>query len=1365
MLTFLRRLCWSSLSLIALAAHAQSPLPAALEPWRGWALQGEAFRACPLIAGRPGKTADDFLCAWPGVLALNADAGGASVSQRWQVDADSWVPLPGDAEHWPQQVSVDGQPGVVVDRDGPALRLAAGSHEVRARIPWSARPQALRVPAAIGLVTLAVDGRAIAPVQRDGDELALGRAAAPQESDSLELRVYRRLADGVPAELTTAIELYASGQPREEVVGPVLPEGFVPLALDGDWPARLEADGRLRVRVQPGHDTLTLRARATAPLEQARVRLAPPPWPRQEIWSYQAAPQLRVTAASGAVQVDPRQAQVPANWQDLPAFALADAAVLAIEERSRGGAADARNRLTLDREMWLDFDGRGWFARDRLRGEMVQGWRFDAAAPFVLERADAGAGRGEEPLLVTRGAQPGSTGVEWRLPAVDLAAGLRVVPDGARLPIAGWRETFDQVTTTLHLPDGYKLLAAPGADSADGSWLSRWTLLDVFVAALLALLAWRWAGWAGTAVAVGYLLLGYQEPGAPLWTLFAAIALALVARALPAGRLQRAATWGGRAVLLLLALAALPFAAMQLRQALHPQLEDGGAYALQDVIGEFAAADKTAAPAEEAYAPAASPAPAPRSAEGAAQSQDALATAAVSGSRIRQADLMDRYDKSTVVQTGAGEPAWNLGHRYTLHWSGPVLPEQDVRFVIAAPWLVRLLRVLMVALLAWLIVRLLGPVRRAAAPSAAALAGLVAIASLGVHAPAQAQAFPPDELLAELRTRLTEAPKCAPACAAIARAELAARGEEIRVALEAHAAERVALPLPWDEKNLVLRGVLVDGAAQDGVARREGRLWLALPRGVHRVELAFAAAADKAMLAFPLAPMRVEFAGDGWEAAGLADGRLLTETLTLLRTPAATGAPPSAAGAQQFAPFVRVERTLSLGLDWTVRTQAQRLAPAAGGFTVSVPLLDGEHVASAGAKVENGRVTAAIADGAAQAEWTSTLDRAETLTLTAPPLGERAEVWRVVASPMWHVEFSGVPAVAAGADEDAHDYRSFAFHPLPGERLTLRVTRPEAVQGASRAIDAASLSHEVGQRAATSTLTLALRASQGGEQTVTLPPGAQTLAVSRDGEALNVRPQDGRLSLPYAPGRQTFQVQFRTPDAAGFVVRTPAVSLGVPAANIALALELPRDRWLLATGGPQTGPAVLYWSELAVMLVVAFALARTRRSPLKAWQWALLGLGFSTFSWGALLVVAAWLFALDARARRAPAAPRTFNLVQLGLVALTVAALACLAGSIQQGLLGTPDMHVAGYGSSAHALRWFADRSADALPAATAVSAPLWVYRLAMLAWALWLAAALVGWLRRGFAAWTQGGYWRSVPKPAAAVVDVPAAPPPPAAP
>ena len=113
----------------------------------------------------------------------------------------------------------------------PSVALAAGAHEIRVRIPWHERPQSLHVPAAIGIVALSVDGKPVVPVQRDGDEAdARPRRGSAPEADSLDLHVYRKLEDGVPAMLTTRDPAGVSGQAREDRLGPVLPDGFAPLS-------------------------------------------------------------------------------------------------------------------------------------------------------------------------------------------------------------------------------------------------------------------------------------------------------------------------------------------------------------------------------------------------------------------------------------------------------------------------------------------------------------------------------------------------------------------------------------------------------------------------------------------------------------------------------------------------------------------------------------------------------------------------------------------------------------------------------------------------------------------------------------------------------------------------------------------------------------------------------------------------------------------------------------------------------------------------------------------------------------------------------------------------------------------------------
>ncbi len=1294
-------------------------------------------------------------------MTIAADAAGARIAQRWQLEAEGWVPLPGDAEHWPQRVTVGGVAMPVVDHGGPALWLGSGSHEVRAEIPWTQRPQSLRVPRSIALVALSVDGRPIVPVQRDGEALTLGRGATvAAEADSVDLHVHRRLDDGIPAVLTTRIQIGVSGQAREERIGPALPEGFVALALQSEsgWPVRLEDDGRLRVQVQPGWDVLILTARAAGPLNAATARVPAAPWPSQEIWSYAAAPHLRVTAASGTTQVDPQQADVPPAWRDLPAFALADGDTLRIEEHSRGAAGDEANRLQLTREAWLDFEGRGWFVRDRIDGRMNSGWRFDTAPPFVVQRAQARAD--DQPLLVTEGGQGGWSGVEWRTPDVALDAGVRIEAGPGALPIAGWQQVFDRITTTLHLPYGYRLLAAPGTDRALGSWLSGWTLLDVFVAAVVILLGARLLGWPGGLLVLVYLLIGYQEAGAPLWTLMLALALGLIVRALPAGRLAEAAAGVRLAAIALLVVVTLPFAITQ--------LETDGGYAESAYPQIAAGAADAMVMSEPVPPPPPPPAPAPESAER-AKAAEVLQSVTVTGSRNPPSQVLKRYAQTSVVQTGGGEPGWRLGRSYQLEWSGPVLPSQEVRLLIAPPWLVRSLKLVLVALLAGLIWRLVrqAPLRPARLrPAAAGLAAIALACSATAFAPPlQAQGFPSDELLGQLRDRLIQSPRCAPQCADIALAELSAEGDEVVAVLEVHALERSAVPVPGDDKTLALRAARLDNGSVEGIAGVPGGARILVPRGVHRVELRWQTLADKVALAFPLKPRRIAFSGTGWQAAGSADGRLLTETLSLVRLREDSEAARAPGGDQQFAPFVRVVRELSLDVDWRVTTRIERLAPREGGLVANIPSLPGERVLTAGARVAEGRIELPIADGEDQAEYAATLDPRDTLTLTAPPLSGHAETWRIVVSPIWNVRFDGVPEAGFDAAEDsAADYRVFEFNPLPGETLNLQITRPAAVAGATRAIDRVVLSSEIGQRAATHTVHLDLRASQGGEQVLALPEGAELLGVRRGGEALNLRLQDGRLTVPVVPGLQQVQITFRQAAPIATRVATPAISLGLPAANIDLSLQLPHDRWLLAAYGPPVGPAVLLWGELLVMVIAAILLSRWRHSPLRMHQWLLLAVGFSTFSWAALIVVALWLFALDGRRRWAPADALRFNLVQIALPVLTLAALLCMFNAIRNGLLGAPDMYVTGNGSDAQLLRWFADRSADALPVAGAISLPLWVYKLAMLAWALWLAWAVVDWLRRGFAAWQRGGYWRS-PAPAAKldpIGDLPTPPPPP---
>ncbi|MEO8746873.1 MAG: hypothetical protein ABI379_04335 [Rhodanobacter sp.] len=1338
------------LGLLLAAPLLAQDIPPALRDWQGWVLHDVPEHACPFLASRaPGS--DSYRCAWPGRLTLDAGKDGGRFGLDVHVDAPSWIALPGDHRNWPQQVNVGNQPATVLEHEGaPMLWLAPGDYQIQGLLPWASRPARLHVPEAIGLVTLSVDGTLVTRIERDGQQLTLGEAASAQRAaDALSLRVYRRLGDGLPGTLETRLQFNVTGSAREQLFGPVLPEGFVATSLGGDLSSRLESDGRLRVQLRPGHWNVTLMARSLAPLAKMTPRLPAAPWPKQEIWSYADDSALRSTRVSGT-PTDAAQAGVPGEWADLPTYVLDSSSGLHVEQGNRGSEGGRGDTLHLRREAWLDFDGRNFSVADHLSGELRHHQRLDVTSPWQLQHASENRGA----LLVTKDAS-GHSGIELRERHVNVEAGLRLPAHAGAVPSSGWQLPLDGIEATVHLPHGYRLLGAIGADHSSDSWAAQWSLLDLFVVALIALLVGRLLGWPWALLAGGYLVLAQHENMAPLWTLAIALALGLLLRALPEGLLRSVARGTALAMFALATLWAIPFTAAQLQYALHPQLEPS--LSPRMVSANYAPPAQNADRMGKAEAQAALPAPPPPPPP-VAETSTLAAPAPRSLATLSQLVGTDQ-DRHALIQAGPGMPSWNDGNNYRLAWSGPVTPQQSMRLVVAPAWLVRLLRVLMVVLLAALLARMAMSVWRPMRGTwfrsrGGALAGTALLALALLPAAAHAQAPPSQQLLSQLRSRLTEAPKCAPQCAEIAQAQMHVNGAMLSVDLEAHAGATIALPLPHPGEAMPLVEVTLDGHANPPLVRNDDQLLMRLERGVHRISLQYRLdGVDAASLQFALPPQLIAFAGEGWSLEGADSGRMLGDSISLSRMQTAADG-KQLPTAQSFPPYVRLTRSIGLGLDWIVLNRVERIAPQDGGFSISLPLLPGEHPRGEGALVKDGRIDITFKAGESAVTWSSQLDRAPQITLQAPPLGERAEVWEVGAAPMWHVDATGVPT---SASDDG-----LRFDPMPGEKLQLAITQPVAVAGDSVAIDNVQLVSSAGERAGSLRLDLQVRSTRGGEHAIDVPPGSELLHAERDSEAINLAIRDGKLSLPLLPGEHAYSVALREPDGVSARMRTPSLDLHAPAANIGLSLKLPQDRWVLWAWGPTDGPAVLYWSQLLVLLLAAWLLARYAPTPLRLHQWLLLGLGFSAFAWSAYALVVVWLILLGLRARmRAPQQMPAvrFNLLQLGLAGLTLLAIGVLIGAVPQGLLGLPDMHVAGNDSSTADLRWFADRSTGDLPSAGALSLPLWVYKLAMLAWALWLANALIGWLRWAFESWTHGGYWRKR-QPKAATAPPPLPPP-----
>jgi hypothetical protein len=1364
---------WLGLCCSGVVFAASESIPPPLDGWQTWVLDGHEHVGCPYVDGNVGTSGGidvgaNRVCVWPGTLDLRIDGNVARFSQRVRLYTLGWLPLPGDAESWPQDVTADGTRVPVLQHEGqPGIELAPGEHTIAGLVSWVARPDVLPVPTTVGLVRLTVDGRSIGPPERAGGTVRLGAARVKAEANQLDVQVYRKLTDSLPGILRTRVQLRVAGEARETTIGPLLPAGFTPLQLGGQLPARLDPEGRMRIQLRAGTWWLELVARSDSALD----RVAMPAGLDPEVWSFESVDRLRSVSVEGVPPTDPSQSSVPGDWQSLPAFRLEPGAELRIVERSRGMSGQDLNRVAVERDLWWDFDAGGYTFRDRVSGTLQQGWRLDMSPPFALQ----GARSSGQALLVT--SRNDHAGVEVRTPQLDLEATGRVEKPLRKLPATGWEQHLTNLGLNLHLPPGHRLLAALGVDYAGESWVARWRLLDMFIVLLVTAVAFRLAGIPVAALALIGLVLAHQEAPALTWVVLNVLIAIALARFAPDGRLRRFASIWQAVSFVLVLVVYVPFALQQARLAFFPQLDAqgpiafaGGAVtgAVQTEIMEDSATAVPAEPAMEAELAKARNVPRDESRVMSGSRKDALES-------VRPAappPIIQRYSADSMLQNGPGVPGWRY-QSYRLQWSGPVEPSQVMRVVVLTPFWVSLWRLAAIALIGALLAQFVGSVyarlrserlARWLAPRGPgiAAAALLSLATLSMtFVPTRAVAdTPSQELLNELARRLTEPPTCAPTCVSVAASTVRVDNGTLEVRLEAHAGAASVLRLPQAPQRWIIDGVVVDGSPARGLSLdAAGTLLTPLERGVHSVTISGRlVAADSLRLAFPAKPARIDVNAPGWEIGGVERGRLLGDGLSLIRV--RTVADTEELVAEEFPPYVRVIRTLTLDLDWRVDVQVERLAPVQGAFVLELPLLPGESVLTSGVPVRDRRAVIAFPAGAQTVAWTSSLARAENLPLVAPSGVPWVEVWRLNVSPLWHIEMKGTTEVFPPDTDSGAWVRQ--FEPRPGESLELTISRPPGVEGATFAFERVDQRLAVGRRATDVALQLDYRSTQGGRHVIKLPDGARLQSVLADGQPLTLDLRDGELALPLQPGEHSLQIAWQVDRGVHVATRPDIVDLKAPASNVATHIALPDDRWTLFARGGGVGPAILYWAELVLFVVIAVLLGRFAPSLLATRDWLLVGLGLSTFSWSVLLLFAAWIFAMQWRSNwRDTVPPGVFNGVQVLLVLLTLVALGSLLSAIPNGLLGRPNMRIEDPMFDYSGLNWFHDRVPGVLPQPVVISVSLWFYKAAMLAWALWLSFTLVRWVRWAWAAFNSSQLWMRTPGSTGPLRPQPPSPPP----
>ncbi|MBK1720677.1 hypothetical protein [Thiocystis violacea] len=1326
-------------------------IPEVLQPWIPWVLtqgpDGQDRRGCPIGDGDGQR-----ICAWPGALSLDLSAQAGRFEQQWTLFADQWIPLPGDADTWPLDVLDGGNPLAVVLRDGrPAVRLSAGSHTLTGAFGWSRRPESLVLPAETGMLTLVLDGEAQPLVQRATDGRLWLREPRPpageEAGDQLRVEVYRRIEDSLPLQVTTRLELEVSGRAREVRLGPVPLAGGVPLDVRSPLPTRLEMDGLLYVQVSPGRWQITVTSYQAGAVSALARAHADAPWPAREVWVFVAHPELRQVEIGGLSPLDPSQTRLPKEWTRFPVYLVGPGERMTLAQQRRGDADPEPDRLGLARELWLDFDGSGYTVRDRISGQLTRHTRLDAGAELALGQVQVDG----SPQLITRLEPATATGVEVRQGHLDLVADGRLEDPPEVVPASGWAFSLMDATSRLYLPPGWDLLAVSGVDNLPDTWLYRWTLLDLFLVLILTIGIGRIWGWAWGALGLAALALTWQSPGAPQLVWLHLLAAAALLRLLPQASLQAGVSrlrglvlWYWRLSLVALLVVGLPFLVAEVRGGLYPHLER----ASWGVLGAAAVRQ----PATELDGAGGPPAPSVGFDEFLSERSSRMVEDSAESLGLLKASPaprpLERLDPNAQVQTGPGIPSWQ-SKAYELVWTGPVGQTEQARLWLLTPTWNLILALCGSLLIVLLGLRLAGVVRDPK-HSQGVLVLLLACGLGGLTLPAPTRAaelpraeLPSMDLLGQLRERLLEPPDCLPQCLELSRLSVRAEPERLTLELTLDAAVPLAAPVPGGSGGWSPTEQRLDGDPLDRIRRgADGRLLAPVPAGRHSLLLAGPLPARNAVgIPLPLAPRHLQVEADGWRVEGLdADGRpgRQIQLVRLAETGAQTDRPLTQ---DALPPLLLVERRLGIGLDWRVETRVSRLSSPEFPVLLPISLLPGEAVQTPGVQVEDGRVRLALAPGEREAVWVSSLEPISDLTLSASTDTRLAESWQLDVSTLWHMDAAGIPPVHQRGESDRW---LPSWRPLPGETLTLRFTRPAGVPGPTLTLDRVDFQVAPGRRGSDAVLVLQIRSSQGGRHRLRLPAGAELRELAVDGRALPLPSDPAAIELPLTPGAQEIRLAWQTSQVLTISYRPTVPDLGATAVNVSERLRVPDDRWVLMVAGPEIGPAVLFWGVLIVMAGLAVVLGRSPLTPLRMHDWFFLSIGLSLSHVWVMLLVAAWLFALGVRRRLdASTGPWRFNLTQVGLILLTLLALAALIGAVQQGLLGRPEMQIVGNGSYGGMLSWYQDRAGPLLPDVWVLSVPMWVYRALMLAWALWLAFRLLDWLRWGWEGFSRPQLWR----------------------
>ena len=1318
----------------SLSAIEESKIPSSLLEWKDWVLDDITDKECP-ISYQNGIAQ----CSWFKDISidLSGDRLEFNLSITLYRDKTS-VSLPSANLAWAKDVKVDGVEAIVVNHKSKAtLILDRGTYTITGFIPWRANLKYLQLPSSVALVTLYKNGKKIPTITVDKNaRLWLDkRGSVENTKGTLSVSIYRKVIDTHPIKMQSYLHFSVSGKMRSVILDGIVLDEFLPTNIISPLDTTITEDKKLKVEIKAGEWSVMIDSYSPLNLNKLIKPKYQFIYANEEVWSLQTVPSYRSIEIKGATSIDPTQTMLPQQWRRLPAYLMSEG-VFGIKELYKSIKQQQRNEFKLQRKLWLDFDGKGYTIRDTIDATISEVRRLESTDILDLGSVSVNS----KPTLITKLDKSSQKGVELRTPNLDIVASSRYTNDISILPANGWDEKFDSVAMTLHLPVGWRLFSSFGSDSKGSGWVDKWKLMDIFLVLFLSIAIYQLYGFKHSALSSIFLILLWHENEAPTLIWFAILVLVALLRVLGDGRLKTLLKVSMMIVASIAIFNVLSFSVVEIRTALYPQLEEEDNYnrwsiaptnearvdSRRDVIKEVEDEIKSISNGMSIgrYAMR-KPSPSPVIEKIYKKKID------VSQNQIMQ----NRIDPDAVVQTGVAKPVWDW-NTYHFSWQSAVGSDEKLELWLISPSISRVLKILHIIGMLFLLYIFLREFIRPIVPqlnrekitkNGAKVLSLLLLLSL---TPQTIRAdIPSDNLLQELKTKLTQPPTCLPNCASMQSVDVSIVDDILELQIDISAGANISIPIFGNRNVWLPTTVMIDNQKATTNIDRSGGLWVVLDSGVHRLLLRGSIKGyEQIMLSSLLSIHNLQTTSidKSWQLS--TDYKSYIEINNLKEQKA------KEKEKSKIEPLVEIKRTLYFGQRWYIDTEIKLLNKINRPHTLYYNLLPNESILNKEIEQKDNRVIIHLDTKNSFHHWRSSLPITQSLALELAKDSRYIEIWQMDISAIWDVTYAGIEPIEQLRVGSVLMPR---FRPWQGERLKLTMHKAKAVSGENLTIESSKLNITQSTRYRDMVLTLNIKSSKAGQYNIKIDGINRLKPTLIDNKSHYLKINNGKVSIPLQAKAQTIKLSWREEIGANNSYTFPHIDLNKPSVNSTINLTMPHNRWILWTSGPTIGPAVLLWGVLLAVLLFALIIGRIKETPLTTIDWVLLGIGVSTTSVFVIIPIVVWIFAIKLKAQKGQELKGKIKFITLlGLVAITLIALGAIVIAISIGLLGNPDMMIMGNDSYGNYLHWYSDRIATILPEPTLFSVSIWFYRALILIWAIWIAFSLIKWLKW---AWVKG--------------------------